>query len=226
MDASGALRRRGGPSWSRRTCRDASVEDLLAALRLPEDWTRRQAKRLLRERGAEAVEPALDAQVAGIDRNAPDAAHELTEMLWTYQAIGRMNPDVLREALGLEDHRARAAAVRALGHFPDLLPDTDALLAALVEDERPRVRREAVHVLGDRGDAGSMEDAAGTEGAEAASVALRALDHPMDDFLDYALWLAIRQLEPHWTPRFEQDSAFFGDDYPAHDLCLAGGGSA
>ena len=189
---------------------NASTEDLLAALRLPEDWTRRQAKRLLRERGAEDVEPALDARTARIDRNAPDAAHELTEMLWTYQAIGRMDADVLREAFGLEDHRARAAAVRVLGHFPDLLPDTDALLAALVEDEHPRVRREAVHVLGERGAAGAAMGT--TTGAEAASAALRALDRPMDDFLEYALWYAIRQLEPHWMPRFEEDSTFFGGD--------------
>ena len=193
----------GRPLVQPQVLRDASVEDLLAALRSPEDWTRRQAKRLLRERGADAVEPALAAYAAKIDRNAPDAAHALIEMLWTFQATGRMNADLLRETLGLQDHRARAAAVRALGHFQDLLPDTDALLAALVEDEHPRVRREAIHALGERGEAG---------GAEAARAALRALDHPMDDFLDYALWSALRQLEPYWTPRFEEDSTFFGDD--------------
>ncbi len=187
--------------------RDASTEDLLAALRLPEAWTRRQAKRLLRERGAEAVEPALEAAVARLDRNAPDAAHALLQMLWTYQAIGRMNADVLRETLGLQDHRARAAAVRVLGHFPDLLPDTDTLLAALINDEHPRVRREAVHVLGERGAVAGAE-----AGANAANAALRALDRPMDDFLDYALWRAIRQLEPHWRPRFEQDSTFLGEN--------------
>lgn len=197
----------GRPLVEPPTLRDASTEDLLAALRLPEAWTRRQAKRLLRERGAEAVGPALDAAWARLDRSAPDAAHALLQMLWTYQAIGRMNADALREALGLQDHRARAAAVRVLGHFPDLLPDTDALLAALIDDEHPRVRREAVHALGERGTVGGAE-----AGARAANVALRALDHPMDEFLDYALWHAIRQLEPFWTPRFERDSTFFGDN--------------
>ena len=186
---------------------DASVEDLLATLRAPEDWTRRQAKRLLRERGAEAVKPALDAHVRRMDRNAPDAAHGLVEMLWTYQAIGRMDVDLLREALMLKDHRARAAAVRVLGHFQDQLPDTDALLATLIEDEHPRVRREAVHVLGERGMIGGSE-----AGAEAAPTALRALDRPMDDFLEYALWHAIRRLEPHWMPHFEEDSTFLGTD--------------
>ena len=186
---------------------DASVEELLAALRAPEDWTRRQAKRLLRERGAETVKPALDAQVQRMDRNAPDAAHGMVEMLWTYQAIGHMNPDLLRETLALKDHRARAAGVRVLGHFQDRLPDTDSLLAALIEDEHPRVRREAVHVLGERGTVGGSE-----AGAHAASVALRTLDRPMDDFLDYALWHAIRRLEPHWIPRFKKDSTFLGED--------------
>lgn len=196
---------RGQPPLAPPALYDASVEDLLAALRAPEDWTRRQAKRLLRERGPEAVKPALDAQVKRIDRSAPDAAHELVEMLWTCQAIGRMDADLLRETLALKDHRARAAAVRVLGHFQDRFSDTDTLLAALIEDEHPRVRREAVHVLGERGTVGGSE-----AGARAAVAALRALDRPMDDFLDYALWHAIRRLEPHWMPRFEEDPAFLG----------------
>lgn len=198
---------KGQPPLESPALHDASAEDLLAALRAPEDWTRRQAKRLLRERGAGMVKPALDAHVRRMDRNAPGASHELVEMLWTYQAIGHMNLDLLRETLALTDHRARAAAVRVLGHFQDQIPDTDALLAALIEDEHPRVRREAVHVLGERGTVGG-----GEAGARAAPVALRALDRPMDDFLDYALWHAIRRLEPHWMPRFQEDSTFLGTD--------------
>ena len=34
-------------------------------------------------------------------------------------------------------------------------------------------------------------------------IALQALDHPMDNFLDFALWRTCRILEPYWLPAFE-----------------------
>ena len=179
---------------------EASVDDLLDALRLPEDWTRRHAKRLLRERGAEAVRPRLDAWVRALDRSAPNAAHDLLEALWTYQAIGVVEPSLLREVLASDDHRARAAAVRVLYHQHNQVDDADALLAPAVADAHPRVRREALHALGQR------------ESADAARLALAALDYPMDTYIDYALWHTLRTLASHWLLRFEADDGFLGDD--------------
>jgi putative heme-binding domain-containing protein len=60
------------------------------------------------------------------------------------------------------------------------------LLAKLVTDENPRVRLEAVRALGKLGT------------AEAAAAALTVLDRPMDEFLDYALWLTINELAEPW----------------------------
>ena len=186
----------------------ASVEALLNALRLPEDWTRRQAKRLLRERGAAAVRPALDAWVRAIDRNTSGATHALLEALWTYQAIGVAEPSLLREVLTADDHRARAAAVRVLFHWHDQVDDTEALLARAAADAHPRVRREALHALGR------------LESAEAARLALGVLNQPMDTYLDYALWHTLRTLEPHWLPRFDADPGFLGDDLRAITVAL------
>ncbi|MFB3132680.1 MAG: PVC-type heme-binding CxxCH protein, partial [Rhodothermales bacterium] len=182
------------------TLHQASVEALLDALRLPEDWTRRQAKRLLRERGVDAVQPRLDAWVHTLDRNAPNATHDLLEALWTYQAIGVVEPLLLREVLAVDDHRARAAAVRVLYHEHARVADAEALLATAIADAHPRVRREALHALGQ------------LESANAARLALSVLDHPMDIYLDYALWHTLRTLAPHWLPRFEADAGFLGDD--------------
>ncbi len=187
------------------TLHDASVEALLDALRLPEDWTRRQAKRLLRERGAAAVQPVLDRWTEGLDREAPNAIHDLLEALWTYQAIGVVAPSLLREVLATEDHRARAAAVRVLLHWHERFEDAEALLAETVADTHPRVRREALHAL------------SRLETAGASRLALQVLDQPMDTYLDYALWHTIRALSPHWLPRFEANPGFFGDD-PRHRL--------
>ena len=190
------------------TLHEASVEALLDALRVPEDWTRRQAKRLLRERGAAAVRPALDAWVRALDRNTPGATHDLLEALWTYQAVGVVEPSLLREVLAADDHRARAAAVRVLFHWHARVDDTEVLLARAVGDAHPRVRREALHALGR------------LESAEAARLALGVLDQPMDEYLDYALWHTLRALEPHWLPRFDADPGFLGDDLRAITFAL------
>src|SRR5205823_1347566 len=65
---------------------DAKVEDLLEALKAPEDWTRQQAKRVLKERGAREVLPVLAKWVEKLDRADSEYEHHLLEALWTYQS--------------------------------------------------------------------------------------------------------------------------------------------
>lgn len=48
--------------------------------------------------------------------------------------------------------------------------------------------------------------------AEAARLALSVLDKPMDEFLDYALWQTVRELEQQWLPRVKSDQHFLGND--------------
>ena len=66
-----------------------------------------------------------------------------------------------------------------------------ALLARRVADDDPRVRLEAVRAL------------AHLPGLKSAEIALRALDRPVDPFLDYALWLTARQLQSSWLPEVQ-----------------------
>ena len=76
-----------------------------------------------------------------------------------------------------------------------------ALLTPRVEDEHPRVRLEAVRVL------------AHIPTQESANIAMRALDKPVDTFLDYALWLTARELAPVWLPGV-QAGTFDFDGHP------------
>lgn len=188
------------PLASSPSMQDVSVAQLLETLKLPEEGPRRHAKRLLKERGTEAVRPVLDSWVRELDRQAPDATHHLLEALWAYQAIGTVQAPLLREVLASEDYRARAAALRVLLHWQEKIEDSDAILSQAVSDPHPRVRREAVTVLGRR------------QTAEAALMALTALDHPMDSFLDYALWHTLRELAPAWTPHLADNPAFLGNN--------------
>ena len=84
--------------------------------------------------------------------------------------------------------RVRAAATRVVRYWHNRLSDPLALLAVQVVDENPRARLEAIRALGHVPD------------ARAAEVAMRALDKPVDRFLDYALWLTARDLQPYWLP--------------------------
>src|SRR5262249_38375888 len=78
------------------------------------------------------------------------------------------------------------AAVRALANGIETVPNALDLLAKLVADDHARVRLEAVRALGR------------IPNGRAAELALTALNHPMDPFLDYTLWLTINELAQPW----------------------------
>jgi putative heme-binding domain-containing protein len=188
---------KGRPLVPRPQLVNAGTAALLEAVRAPEDWTRHQAKRVLKERGPEIV-PALTDWVRHLSPTDPDHEHHLLEALWSYQALDVPEPELLAALLHARDHRARAAAVRVLAHWQERLADPLGLLTTAVDDDHPRVRLEAVRALG------------GIPSAQAAEVALRALDRPMDRFLDYALWLTARDLEARWLPKVMAKQMDFG----------------
>jgi putative heme-binding domain-containing protein len=181
----------------------AKTEELLEALKAPEEWTRHFAKRVLKERGASQVKPALDAWIKTLDSKDADHEHHLLEGLWTYQSLDIAEPALLNRLLKAREPRARAAAVRVVPHWQKRLADPLALLTPLVADEYPQVRLEAVRAL------------AQLPSLRAAEVALRALDRPVDKFLDYGLFLTMRELEPQWMPAVQKGEFDFGGN-PAH----------
>jgi putative heme-binding domain-containing protein len=175
----------------------ATTEDLQEHLKDPEDWTRQHAKRVLKERRSQVL-PAVATWVAKLNAADPDYEHHLLEALWTYESLDVAEPNLLRTLLHARDHRARAAAVRVLQYWHDRLTDSMELLTAGVADDHPRVRLEAVRALGQMSDAHAIE------------VAMRALDRPVDLYVDYALWLTVRELEPHWMPALQMGHLDFG----------------
>jgi putative heme-binding domain-containing protein len=190
---------KGRPLVERPKLVGATVEALLEALKAPEDWTRHQAKRVLKERGAGAVAPTLAAWVQGLGEKGPDAEHHRLEALWTYQSLDLVEPGLLSRLLRSADPRVRAAAVRVAGDWHDRLSDPLALLADRVTDDHPRVRLEAVRAL------------ARVPSPRSADLALRALGRPTDRFLDYASWLSARELGPQWLPAVRAGTLDFGD---------------
>jgi putative heme-binding domain-containing protein len=196
---------RGRPLAPRPKLVGAKTADLLEALKSPEGWTRHHARRVLKERGA-SVLPELAAWTAKLPTDA--AAEPLRlEALWTYQSLDVVEPKLLGDLLKAADYRVRAAAVRVASQWHERLEDPLALLGPAVRDEQPQVRLEAVRALGQVPD------------LKAAELALAALDRPLDRFLDYGLWLTMRELEPQWRPAL-QAGRFPADGNP-HRLLFA-----
>jgi putative heme-binding domain-containing protein len=205
---------KGRPTLPVRKLSAAPVAELLEALKAPEEHTRRQAKRVLKERGqaaADSVLPALAGWVAKLDAADPEADHHRLEALWAYQSLDVAEPKLLAGLLSAKDGRIRAAAARVLGYWADRVPDSAALLAKAAGDEHPRVRLEAVR-------AAAM--AAGETGSPAfAEAAMAAVDKSLDKCLDYAAWMAARDTEALWLADAQAGKPVFGGD--AKRLCYA-----
>jgi len=179
---------KGRPLVERPRLVGADVHKLLEALRAPESFTRHHAKRVLKERGAADVVPALAAWIKGLDPADPRFEHHRLEGLWTYQSLDVAEPELLGRLLESDEPNVRAAAVRVVQFWWDRLSDPLGLLAPRVVDENPRTRLEAVRVL------------ARFPSERASALAMRALDKPVDGFLDYALWSTARELATAWLP--------------------------
>jgi putative heme-binding domain-containing protein len=181
----------------------ASTEELLEQLKSPEIYNRQQAKRVLKERAVQEgkrdeVVAALRKWTQGMDNSAPGYHHARLEALWMYVGLDVVEPELLTWLLNSKDHHVRAAATRVIGHWIDQLPDHLILLEKRVTDEHPQVRMEAVRVLGK------------VQNPRAAEIAMLALDKEVDEWLDYALWLTARDLQPLWQPALTKGEINFG----------------
>ncbi|QDT96700.1 PVC-type heme-binding CxxCH protein [Gimesia aquarii] len=180
---------KGKPTLPRPKLVNATNQELLDALKLPEEWTRQNAKNVLRERGQAKVENDLKVWLKNLDPNDLQFEHNLLEGLWVAQCINSVQPELLIRCLESKDGRARAAAVRVARHWKDQIPLSYQLIAPLADDTHPRVRLEAVRALSFYDQPTVLTDA------------YQALDHPIDEFLDYALWLTTRETKPIWLPQ-------------------------
>ena len=170
-----------------------SIPDLLGDLASQSAYARDMARRVLWTHDPAAVRKAVSEWLAGLDAAAADFPRLQLEGLRLLQAIDRgsagdIEPALLAAVLNSADPRARAAAARITVDWSDRLDDPAGLLAGTAIDESMLVRLEGVRAL------------AAIGGAKAAERALQAVDQPRDDALDYAVWLAARELRPDWLP--------------------------
>lgn len=122
---------------------DASVDELLENLKLPEFRSRYRTKRELRGRDSEEVLAKLKDWVPALDPTDEAYEHHLLEALWVTWGLNRVDADLLNQVLAAKDFRARAAAVKVLRYSRHQIDNQPELLMAAAKDEHPRVRLEA-----------------------------------------------------------------------------------
>ncbi len=171
---------KGRPLVKKENLVDARNERLFDNLLSENEWTRTQSRRVLTERG-QNIKGDLAKWTA---KQSSDKA--LLEALWMYQSIDLVEADLLKRVLAAKDGRIRAGAVRVLSFWHTRMSGAQDLLAVAVKDAHPRARLEAVRALGK------------IPNARSAELALSVLDLPMDDFLDYGIWLSINELAQPW----------------------------
>ncbi len=161
----------------------AATPELLEMLKSDRNYVRRFAKRELRDQGATQVLPALEAWTA---KN--DDAHALLEAAWAREGVNSFSPTLWRKLWESSDARIRAAALRILSHRWKEVPDAMKVLDKAVADENAQVRLWALAVLAEM------------KKPSAINVALKVLDSPMDESLDFLLEQMCREQAEVWMP--------------------------
>jgi putative heme-binding domain-containing protein len=179
------------PLVKRPVIAEATLPALLDLLKAPENYTRLHAELEMRERPSAEVAAAAAAWIKTLDPHDAGYEHDLLEALWIYQIIDVPEPSLLARVLAAKDPRARAAAGRVASYWAAALPNAPEIFAAAVADPEPAVRLEGICAL------------ATLSSPEAVIIAMRALDEPRDEFIDFALWSAANDLKPYWLPAFQ-----------------------
>ncbi|MEX2174415.1 MAG: PVC-type heme-binding CxxCH protein [Pirellulaceae bacterium] len=184
---------------------DESTPKLVERLAAPEEWVRQHAKNMLKTRRNDELVSALTAWLDGLDKNDSKYEHCRLEAMWAKES-SQVGPHLDRELFKSPDHRVRAAVVRRIAHELNTRPPADSLfqhlafavVAKAVADKHPRVRLEGVRALSK------------ISSLESVRVAALALHHPMDRWLDFAVWQTMRDLAPVWLPAVQEGSFDFG----------------
>lgn len=180
------------PSVEKKNFAKASVDELLKGLVSKERAHRDLARTELRNRKKADVLPKLKSWSAGLS----DDFSKL-QALWMYQSLNITEESLVKTLVASSDYRYRAAALRVIYHRHQDISEAQSIASNAVEDKNAQVRLWAISCL------------AQMPSAQSVPIALRALDYPMDDVIDFALWSIVREHEAQWVPQFESGKDLF-----------------
>ncbi len=231
---------KGRPLVKKPSIEGASTKELLEALKAPEQWTRDMARvailRQDKQQGFNILkaysrerEEMSRLKVQYTADGAAEVRRERYEMamLWelmqhelTGSEKAQLEPlffNILPSIRASESVKpgeesyfwvAPDATLKAwtLGSIdvPPVAGASFTQFSLFIKHKNPKIRLGVLRALAKSND------------PNAITMAMNVLDKPMDRFLDYALWLTVRELEPQWLPAFREGKLKFED--PKHLL--------
>ncbi len=170
----------------------ASIDVLLANLKLPEYRTRYRTRRELRERDTETVLSALKTWVSNLDTSDPDYDHNRLEGLWVSWGMNKVDDKLLQELLQSEDHRVRAASVRVLRYMGHQVNNSLELLKKAASDAHGRVRLEAITA------------ASWLHESDGMTILNVARQYPLDDWMEDSFHFAETRLTGNFMKKADE----------------------
>ena len=168
----------------------APVAELLPMLKSDRRWVRNFARLELRQQGADGVLEPLKAWVATLDPTKEPDQHALLEAAWVREGVNSFSPEMWRNLWKVNDSRVRSAALRILSHRWKEVENVETVLAEGIKDPDPQVRLWAMAVC------------ATIRKPTTVEIALKALEQPMDESLDFLLEQICRDQADRWLPAF------------------------
>jgi glucose/arabinose dehydrogenase len=231
---------KGRPLVKKPSIEGASTKDLLEALKQPEQWTRDMARLNVIKRNDQGVVEFFKTYKAELDELA-----QYTCLLWTDEGAKEQSRihyetavlwQLLQHRLSDADRKSlyspwyyllppvladkpKAGDSAYFYHLPDDVVSKWELGRMPIEPKDGMNMHQFAFFINHKSQKvrlGAIRAVARLPRAEAVPIALQALNHSMDRFLDYALWLTVRELEPQWLPAFRAGKLKFDD--PKHLL--------
>ena len=175
----------------------AKVEGIFAGLLSKERIQRDLARSELRNRNKAEVLPLMKSWSDGLKDD-----FSLLQAMWAYQSLNAINHEIVKKLASSSDARYRAAALRFIYNTYEEVEGAETIVSKAIDDENAQVRLWAISCLAQK------------PSTQSVTTALRALDHPVDEPIDFALWSIVREHEAHWVPEFEAGKDVFGGKFP------------
>ncbi|GJM27373.1 MAG: cytochrome c [Cyclobacteriaceae bacterium] len=173
----------------------ATINELLDNLKLPEYRTRYRTRRELRARDAQSVLAELELWVSELDSKDDNYDHHLLEALWVSWGINQIDQSLLEQIFESDDFRIRAAAVRAVRYMGHQLDNRTDLLLQAAADPHGRVRLEAIVA------ASWLDKESGLQIIQTAS------EHPLDEWMVHAFQTAEAHLNGRSLEEAKEEQA-------------------
>jgi putative heme-binding domain-containing protein len=186
---------------------------------------RKLSRRLLDAKSQEEVHKEVQARLSrnmNLLREQKVSPNDISDLNWKYAGIMLKNPKVLQYSVTQKENiksdlrvvndQAETAALRGLRNslaaYENVTGDTSltknfdpaAIYIRKLSDYHPQFILESLHLLRI------------IKRYQTVDFALATLDQPLDDFLDYALWLTIRETQPQWLPELNSGKLEFVND--------------